>query len=441
MVFGQFYHADGCEESEEKGWLMDNIEPLDKREPEDIAREAIDWCVGCDFCGYIMEAPCPVFPELKRLYDKVGGKVENLTSAELRHFVDLCNECGICPCNIIRSGLRNAKKAFIRRDGLNLATRLLERVELVGRISASFPAFSNSLARAPLTSKIIKRTLGLSPNRKIPVVPKENFMKWMARNGRHFTLEGARHKVAYFVGCGGRYLFPDVPKAAVKVLTHNNIEVLIPEQRCCGAPPFLEGDRNFTLSLVAENVKHLYEVVEGGFDIVCSCPTCGYMLKEVLKDQEYFISMDRDKRIQIASKTYDLGEYLARLQKKGELKTDFVPVHADTVYYPPCHLRSQRIGEPYATVLAGVQELKIRKIEGDAYCCGLAGIVGLKRDFYQAGVEMGKGLMQHVQGLNPEKILTDCFGCQLQFKQLLSYPVSHPVEVLAQAYGDGQKQS
>jgi len=412
---------------------------MDNREPEDIARETIDWCVSCDFCGYILEAPCPVFPELQRLYQKVGGKVEKLTSSELRHFVDLCNECGICPCNIIRSGMRNAKKAFIRREGLNLSTRLLERVELVGRISAAFPAFSNSLARAPLTSKIIKRTLGLNPNRRLPVVPKENFIKWLARNGRHFRPDGARYKVAYFVGCGGRYLFPNVPKSAVKVLTHNNIEVMVPEQKCCGMPPFLEGDRNLTLSLVAENVKHLYEAVESGWDIVCSCPTCGYMFKEVLKDQEYFISLDREKRIQIAARTFDLGEYLGRLQKQGELKTDFVPVPVETVYYPPCHLRSQKIGEPYVALLEKIPELKIKKVEGDSYCCGLAGIVGLKRDFYEASVEMGKGLMQHVQGLNPEKILTDCFGCALQFQQLLSYPVAHPVEVLGQAYRDGQE--
>jgi len=67
--------------------------------------------------------------------------------------------------------------------------------------------------------------------------------------------------------------------------------------------------------------------------------------------------------------------------------------------------------------------------------------VGVKSKYYKAGVEMGKGLMQHVQGLNPEEVLTDCFGCQLQFKQLLPYPVAHPIEVLAQAYGDKQKQS
>ncbi|MBA7536985.1 Anaerobic glycerol-3-phosphate dehydrogenase subunit C [subsurface metagenome] len=409
---------------------------MENREPEHLAREVIETCVSCDFCNFIMDdTPCLVFPDLQRLYQKERSKVEKLTSYELRHFVDLCNECGICPCNIIRSGIREAKNAFIRRDGLRLSTRLLERVELVGRISGVFPAFSNSLSRKSLTSKAIKRTLGIHQRRRLPTVPEENFIKWLARNGRHFRPDGARRKVAYFVGCGGRYLFPNVPKAAVKVLTHNNVEVLVPEQKCCGMPPLLEGDRTLTLRLVAENVERLYEAVENDWDIVCSCPTCGYMLKELLKDEDYFAPIDRRKRIQIASRTFDLGEYLVRLHKQGELKTKFAPMPVATVYYPPCHLRAQKIGEPYVTLLKGIPQLKIKKIEGDSYCCGVAGIMGFKREFHDASIEMGQGLMQYIQELNPERILTDCFGCQLQFRQLLPYLVWHPVEMLEQAYG------
>lgn len=47
------------------------------------------------------------------------------------------------------------------------------------------------------------------------------------------------------------------------------------------------------------------------------------------------------KRIIVAEHTYDLGEYLAYLLKKGELPTDFGPVPGRMIYYPPCHLREQ----------------------------------------------------------------------------------------------------
>ena len=53
----------------------------------------------------------------------------------------------------------------------------------------------------------------------------------------------------------------------------------------------------------------------------------------------------------MAENTYDLGEYLAYLHRKGELSTDFGPVPGRMVYYPPCHLREQEIGQPYVELL------------------------------------------------------------------------------------------
>ena len=78
------------------------------------------------------------------------------------------------------------------------------------------------------------------------------------------TVKGGKNpgrKVAYFAGCTGKYLFPEVPKAVVEVFQHNGFEVYFPDQKCCGMPPFLEGDRQVTLDFVRFNVEHLAEVV------------------------------------------------------------------------------------------------------------------------------------------------------------------------------------
>jgi len=44
-------------------------------------------------------------------------------------------------------------------------------------------------------------------------------------------------------------------------------------------------------------------------------------------------------------------------------------------------------------------------------------------------------LMDKVRGIDPDRIVTDCLSCRLQFNQLLPFPVSHPIEVLRDAYG------
>jgi len=76
----------------------------------------------------------------------------------------------------------------------------------------------------------------------------------------------------------------------IEVLRTNEIEVYYPEQKCCGMPSLLEGDRQLTLKLAGANMDRLAEAVAAGYDIVCSCPTCGFMLRNVLKENAYYSS-------------------------------------------------------------------------------------------------------------------------------------------------------
>jgi len=74
----------------------------------------------------------------------------------------------------------------------------------------------------------------------------------------------------------------------VEVFRINGFGVYFPEQKCCGMPSMLEGDRQLTLRFVQLNIDRLAEAVQDGYDIVCSCPTCGFMLKNVLKAGAYY---------------------------------------------------------------------------------------------------------------------------------------------------------
>jgi glycerol-3-phosphate dehydrogenase subunit C len=429
---------------------------MQRNTPESLVRSVLEACADCDTCRYLMEdTSCQVFPELYRLYDKEAEKQGQITPQELRTLVDLCNFCGLCPCSNIRADLMKAKHAFIERDGLQPAIRLLEDVERLARLGGAYPRVTNSSLRVPLPGGGLKRLAGIHPNRKVPAFPVEGFAKWAGNEGLPNKQGGKQRKVAFFAGCTGRYFFPDVPKAAVAVLRRNGIDVYYPEQKCCGMTSLLEGDRSLTLEFAAFNVDRLAEAVAEGFDIVCSCPTCGYMLKRVwsdgacyatdfgpstrvfsglFKDEGYFASIEAQKRLEVAKHTYDLGEYLRDLQRAGELNTNFGTVAAQMAYFPPCHLREQKIGEPYMDLLNMVPGVDLKKIAGAFYCCGISGIMGLKRDFHEVSVVMGSRLMDKIKSINPGRLLCDCLSCRLQFNQLLPYQVFHPVEILNESY-------
>ena len=459
---------------------------MEKIYPEKTARQVLDACADCDVCRFLMDTSCLFFPELYRLYDREMEDRKQITSDDLRRLVDLCNFCGQCSCPNIRAGIIEAKTQFIERDGLKFGVRTIEDVERVAKLCGAFPALTNALFRAKPTGNLLKTALGIHPSRRMPRFPQGSFPDW-ARKHNLTIKKGNKSasKVAYFAGCTGKVLFPEVPKAVVEVFQHNEFEVYFPEQKCCGMAPLLEGDRELTLEFVRFNVERLAEVVEEGYDVVCSCPTCGYLFKTVLgegayfskeyqeaaggdekeikvpdrkglgeqegrkftslskivyqgilKDDGYFSSISPLKRIKVAEHTYDLGEYLAYLHRKGALATDFRPVPGRLAYYPPCHLREQEIGTPYVDLLRLIPGINLETIEGRFYCCGLGGIMGFKQEFHENSVQLGGDLMKKIREMNPERLVTDCLSCRMQFHQLSPVEVVHPIEILLESYAE-----
>jgi Fe-S oxidoreductase len=114
----------------------------------------------------------------------------------------------------------------------------------------------------------------------------------------------------------------------------------------------------------------------------------------------------------------------------------FGEVSERMVYYPPCHLREQNIDRPYQELLNLLPGIKLDPVNGNLYCCGMAGIMGFKRVFHETSVRLGNRLMAKIKELKPEKLVTDCLSCRLQFNQLLPYKVFHPIEILNEAYSN-----
>ena len=154
----------------------------------------------------------------------------------------------------------------------------------------------------------------------------------------------------------------------------------------------------------------------------------------MLRDEGYFAAIDGLKRIKIASHSYDLGEYLRELDRRGQFNRALTSVQGRMAYYAPCHLKEQNMGQPWAELLQLVPNISIENVGGAFDCCGLSGIMGFKKEFHAISLAMGRPLMDKIRAIDPEMLVSDCLSCRIQFNQELPYPVMHPVEVLNNAY-------
>ena len=447
--------------------------------PEKIIRSVLDGCSDCDTCRFLMDESCLLFPELYRLYDKEDEAGRALGENELRRLAELCTLCGLCPCPDIRADVIRSKTERVNREGMPLHIRLLADVQRYVRLGGRLPGVVNACMALGPVAALARKIGGIHPARRLPALPRESFFAWARKQGLH-RMPDRTPKVAYFAGCTAGYLFPEVARATVAVLERNGIAVFVPpDQQCCGMPTLVEGDQATTLERSAANMKMLLSAARQGCDLVCSCPTCGFLLKvllieravyseayqrfvaageneikvpdsatreagftylkksmyqALLRDDGYFSSLDPLERIALADRVTDMGAYLAKLHDSGRLDLGFGRIAARMVYFAPCHQREQDIGTPYEALLKLVPGLEIRRVGGAMDCCGMGGSLGFKESFHEASTRMGRPLMQKIEAAAPEAIVTDCLSCRLQFNHALPYRVWHPLGLLARAY-------
>lgn len=438
-------------------------------------RAAVELCADCTSCMDLMEQECRFFAELFPL-GWIPGR-EPLSEETVRRLAGLCTYCGLCPCPEVPAWLTAGKGTYVREEGLPFSARLLADVPRLARICGTFPRVYEALQGAQPLRPVIRKIGNIHPDRRLPRFARESFFAWAARTGR--TERGTDGpQVAYFAGCTVGYLYPEVGRAVVSVLERNGTAVYVPRQQCCGMPFLVEGDVGHAVERARFNVESLLDARRSGDELVSSCPTCGFMLSVLLRERAYysdeyqrsvnagddeilvpnpaecgthtalskatyanvlrddgcFASIPPLERIEVAENMLDAGAYLARLLTDGRLDTAFAPISERLAYFPPCHQRDQTKARPYVELLRRIPGLTV-EVVGENNCCGMGGNAGFKSDVHAASLEVGRPLFESIRKLAPDAIVTDCLSCRLQFNQALSFPVFHPMEVLARAYG------
>jgi len=384
----------------------------------------------------MLESVCPVFPAMYEAMDEEFKSKKKFDIKYLKEKVfDLCYLCGMCPCETIPLSMLEAKTEYVDDHGQSRQSRFLANIESLGKRGCLAPSLTNSLLKKGSIRSLVERVSGIDRRIKIPDYPEVTFEKWMARHKKKPSVKTSKEngKVAYYAGCSTNYYYPKVGMAVVEVLERNNVEVIYPEQRCCGMPSLVEGERKLTLDFVNFNIKPLSKAVGEGYDIVVSCPTCTFLFKEVMEKKPYFDSLNQEKMDLIRGHTYDVGEYLEKLQKEGKLNTDFGPIPSKIAYFPPCHLKAQRIGLPFLRLMRLVPKLSINPVSGN-YCCGIGGTFGFKHQFYGVATAIGNRVVGKINSMSPEAVTTDCNGCRIWLEQSTQFKVNHPAELLKEAY-------
>lgn len=403
-------------------------------------RRQFEVCHGCRLCHNL----CPAFPQLfTYIDDEADGDTERLTRAQLRHVDALCYECKLCfivcpytpphefAIDIPRLVLR-ARAVEARGRPVGLGPRLLSDPDLVGPLGVATAPLANAANQNPLARQVLERTLGIHRDALLPRFAGQTFASWLARR-RPPAAAGANGKVALFYTCMVNYYHPEIGVAAVRTLERSGVEVVCPPQHCCGMPALDEGRLEAALGFMRRNVEALAAAVRAGYEVVVPEPTCGMMLRK-----EYIDYLPGEDTQLVASHTFDLAEYLVRLDRDGKLRKDFAYAPGKIAYHMPCHLKYQAIGRRSVELLRLIPGAEVEVI--DRGCSGHDGTWGMKKEFHELSLKVGARLFEGIRSAQANVVATDCSLAGLQIQEGTGLRAVHPIEVLWACYADAEEE-
>ena len=428
--------------------------PLSWQEPQFYDADALqkeldrvfDICHGCRRCFNL----CNSFPTLFDLIDESKtGELDGVDKKSYGKVVDQCYLCDMCymtkcpyvpphPWNVDFPHLMLRAKAVKNRNGeTRWRDKVLSSTDMVGRL-AGIPVVAevvNAVNRSSVGRKVLDAALGVHPEAPVPPYRSNSLRKQLGKRVRPALAArpagGTRGKVALFATCYGNRNEPQIGLDLVKVFEHNGIEVtLVEQENCCGMPKLELGDLPAVADLKSKNIPHLLAMIDLGFDIVAPIPSCVLMFKQELP----LMFPDEPDVAKVRRHIFDPFEYLALRHKAGLMRTDFARPLGRIAYHVACHLRVQNIGLKTRDVLQLIPGTTVEPIER---CSGHNGTYGVKREFRDTSMKIGKPVVQRVQAAGADFYASDCpmAGHQIESGLDSASPPTHPLTLLRMAYG------
>lgn len=234
--------------------------------------------------------------------------------------------------------------------------------------------------------------------------------------------------VALFVTCLVDLFRPSVGFAAVKLLEDAGCRVSVPvAQTCCGQPAWNSGDRDNALA-IAKDVVAAFR----GFDhVVVPSGSCAGMIKRHLPELLAGDPLAAEAE-DLAGRTHELVSFLVDV-----MNIERVAARLDAIvtYHDSCSgLRELGIKRQPRALLASIEGLELRELEGTESCCGFGGTFCVK--YPAISTRMVGDKAEAAAHTGADLLLAGDLGCLLNIAGRLqregrALQVRHVAEVLA----------
>ncbi len=241
-------------------------------------------------------------------------------------------------------------------------------------------------------------------------------------------------RVALFATCFNDTMWPETPKATVRLLERLGCRVEFPmEQTCCGQMLTNTGYAADAVPLV----RHFVDVFEEFDAVVAPSGSCVGSVREqhrmIAEGDDTLMSRVAD----VAPTVYELSEFLVDVLGVTDVGAYFP--HRVT-YHPTCHsLRMIRVGDRPLQLLRAVRGIDLVELPAAEECCGFGGTFAVKNP--DVSIAMGSDKARNVIDTGADVLVAGDNSCLAHIGGILGRQRSgvrtmHLAEILASTEED-----
>ncbi|MEL6667857.1 MAG: FAD-linked oxidase C-terminal domain-containing protein [Bacteroidota bacterium] len=404
-------------------------------------------CNGSGDCRKLSGVMCPSYQATRFERDSTRGRANVLremltrsdrenpfTEPEIKEALDLCLSCkgctGECPSLVDMTSLKaEVQYQRFKTEGIPLRSRFFGHISTLNRLAAIWPQLSNLILNGKLSSGLIKRILGLAPERGLPQVGHLPFKRINQRLAKKYAHRQARKTVYLLLDEFVRYNEPQIGQAAMELLWRLGYQVRLAPVRDSARAQLSKGLLKSARKLATANVLACADLI--GPDT----PLLGIEPSAILGFRDEYLRLTRAK-VQAKAKElathcllieeFLLQELEAGLISKDDLSTDKRKI----LLHGHCHQKALSSVAKTAQLLDAAPHFEVELIPSG--CCGMAGSFGYEKEHYAISQQIGEMVLFPVvrsAGKDTTVVATGT-SCRHQIADGTTRKAVHWVEIL-----------
>jgi FAD/FMN-containing dehydrogenase/Fe-S oxidoreductase len=354
---------------------------------------------------------------------------EALSDGRAESVMELCISCKACksecPSEVDMAPLKEETLHRVHQEkGARVRERFFAGIGRTARMLASWQPIPNLLLSVPGIEALVKRSLGIAPERDLPQFAPDPFRAFTEESDHEET---GKKTVVLYVDTFSGYLESRLARRAIRVLKRFGYQPIVPETPCCGRPYMSKGFLEKARTQVQRTLDVLEPYAEQSVPILTLEPSC------------YSVLVDDARRYApgptaeaVADSTVLFNEFI-QSRVGDELNEEMVNPPGDLLLHGHCHQKALSGSDAFVTMMDRVARGNAQFV--DAGCCGMAGSFGYEEEHYEHSRRMAErkllpAVEQQAEGTT---VVAPGLSCRQQIQHFTSASVKHPVDVLADA--------